>query len=123
MCGRFTISIVIGLYDRFKTRPPPFEIQPRYTIAPSQEVPIIVVSKENPSEREVKMMKWGLVPSWATDPKIGYRMINARAESLIIKPAFKYNVQHHRCLVPSTGFFEWKREGSKKIPYFILPKG
>ncbi len=68
------------------------------------------------------MMRWGLVPAWAADRKIGYRMINARADSLNSRPAYRHNVQYHRCLVPATGFFEWKKSGTKKIPCYIHRK-
>jgi putative SOS response-associated peptidase YedK len=85
---------------------------PRYNIAPSQEVPIIV-------RNEVKPMRWGLVPSWAQDPSIGQRMINARAETLLEKPSFKQLVPTRRCLVPADGFYEWRREGNRKVPMWI----
>lgn len=122
MCGRFTIAIVIGLAERFRARIPSFEIFPRYNIAPSQEVPVVVESVNAPAYREITMMKWGLVPSYAADNRLGYRMINARADSLNSRLAYRDNVRHHRCLVPATGFFEWKQSGSKKIPYYIHRK-
>ncbi|MDD1716680.1 MAG: SOS response-associated peptidase [Methanoregulaceae archaeon] len=122
MCGRFTIAMVIGLHERFRTIPPSFELRPRYNISPSQEVPVIVESPDDSAHREIVMMKWGLVPCWATDIKIGRWIINARADSLISGPAFRYNVQHHRCLIPATGFFEWRLVGKKKIPCYIRRK-
>jgi len=122
MCGRFTIAIVIGLNERFRTKPPSFEMWPRYNISPSQEVPVIVESSDDSPGREMVMMKWGLIPGWAADIKIGSRIINARADSLISGPAFRYNIQHHRCLVPATGFYEWRQLGKKKIPCYIRRK-
>ncbi len=68
------------------------------------------------------MMRWGLVPAWADDNRMGNRMINARDDSLNSRPAYRHNVQHHRCLVPATGFFEWKQGGKKKIPCYIHRK-
>jgi hypothetical protein len=85
---------------------------PRYNIAPSQEVPVIL---RNEDRNELKLMRWGLVPSWAQDRSIGQRMINARAERLLEKPSFKQLVTTRRCLVPADGFFEWWREGSRKV--------
>jgi putative SOS response-associated peptidase YedK len=74
---------------------------PRYNIAPSQEVPVIV---RNDDRNELRPMRWGLVPSWAPDPSVGQRMINARAERLLEKPSFKQLVAMRRCLVPADGF-------------------
>jgi putative SOS response-associated peptidase YedK len=114
MCGRFgapyrNIKPVWNLHGDFA-------FQTRYNIAPSQEVPVII---RNDGRNEVKMMKWGLVPSWAPDPSMGQRMINARSETLLEKPSFKQAVQKRRCLVPANGFYEWVREGKRKIPMWI----
>jgi len=91
----------------------------RYNIAPSQEVPVIVRSEDH---NEVKPMRWGLVQSWVQDPSIGQRMINARAETLLEKPSFKQLVARRRCLVPADGFYEWRREGNRKVPMWIYLK-
>jgi putative SOS response-associated peptidase YedK len=88
----------------------------RYNIAPSQEVPVIV---QNEGVNELKSMKWGLVPSWSPDRSIGDRMINARAETVTQKPSFKQLVQQRRCLIPADGFYEWRREGNRKVPVWI----
>jgi putative SOS response-associated peptidase YedK len=117
MCGRFTASFE---FREIKIRwnlwgDIPF-FGPRYNIAPSQEVPVIV---RNESRNELKPMHWGLVPSWAQEPSMGQRMINARAETLLEKPSFKQLVTTRRCLVPADGFFEWWREGNRKVPMWI----
>ena len=117
MCGRFTASFefreIKVLFDLQRDIPLFTE---RYNIAPSQEVPVIV---QNEGVNELKPMKWGLVPSWAPDPEIGNRMINARAETLTEKPSFKRLVQQRRCLIPADGFYEWRREGNRKVPVWI----
>jgi putative SOS response-associated peptidase YedK len=96
-----------------------FAFQTRYNIAPSQEVPVII---RNEDRNEAKLMKWGLVPSWAPDSSMGQRMINARSETLLEKPSFKQAVQKRRCLIPANGFYEWVREGKRKIPMWIQLK-
>src|SRR5215467_834504 len=104
MCGRFgasyrDIKAVWNLYGDFS-------FKKRYNIAPSQVVPVII---RNEGHNEAKVMKWGLVPSWAPDPSMGQRMINARSETLLEKPSFKNALQKRRCLVPANGFYEWVR--------------
>jgi putative SOS response-associated peptidase YedK len=116
MCGRFTATFEfreIKLLFNLQRDLPSFA--PRYNIAPSQEVPVIV---PNEGVNELKPMKWGLVPSWATDPSID-GMINARAETITEKPSFKRLVQQRRSLIPADGFYEWRREGNGKVPVWI----
>jgi putative SOS response-associated peptidase YedK len=117
MCGRFgatfsyrDIKIRWNLYGDLSG------FAPRYNIAPSQDVPVIV---RNEDRNELKPMRWGLVPSWARDPSIGQRMINARSETLLEKPSFKQLVASRRCLVPADGFYEWRRDGEHKVPMWI----
>jgi len=93
-------------------------LSPRYNIAPSQMVACIRTNPET-KEREFSEMKWGLVPSWAKDPSIGHKMINARAETVAEKPSFRKAFKQQRCLVLADGFYEWKREGKSKQPYYI----
>lgn len=121
MCGRYTLYKTPGLAKRFKTRPSAFELHDSYNVAPGQFLPVIMESEYG---RTIELMKWGLVPMWAKDPAIGYRMINARAESIFDKPAWRGPVTYHRCLVPATGFYEWKRVSGRrtKQPYFVHPK-
>lgn len=119
MCGRFTLRAtpeqIATLFD-LETVPP---VQPRYNIAPTQ--PVLIV-RENPHTgvREATYVNWGLVPFWADDPKIGSRMINARAETAHEKPAFRAAFRYRRCLIPADGFYEWQKQprGGKK-PYLI----
>ncbi len=117
MCGRFTASFEFReiklLFNLQRDLP---LLAPRYNIAPSQEVPVIV---HDNGTNELKPMKWGLVPSWAPDKSIGNQMINARAETLTEKPSFKRLVQQRRCLIPANGFYEWRREGNHKVPVWI----
>ncbi len=118
MCGRYTrkenfarLAKELGLQN-FPS------LDPDYNIAPSQMVACI---RTNPSTQLVEYLplKWGLVPSWAKDPKIGYNMINARAETVAEKPSFRKAFARQRCLVLADGFYEWKREGKAKQPYYI----
>ncbi len=120
MCGRFTLTVdpdelqqAFSLADR-----PPAGLAPRYNIAPSQPVAVIA----NGESRTLELFKWGLIPSWAKDPKIGNRMINARAETLAEKPSFRAALKRRRCLIPADGFYEWKREGKSKTPMYIQLK-
>ena len=114
MCGRYelhanpaAIALAFGL-----AWPP--DIAPRYNIAPTQQVPIVRVNAHG--ERELAQVRWGLVPRWAKNPSIGARMINARAETVATKPAFRIAFQRHRCLLPADGFYEWqaRADGSKQ---------
>jgi putative SOS response-associated peptidase YedK len=119
MCGRFGATFQ---YSDVKVRWNLYgdlSFAPRYNIAPSQDVPVIV---RNEGRNEIKSMRWGLVPSWTQDATIGQRMINARAETLLEKPSFKQLVATRRCLVPADGFYEWRREGQRKVPMWITLK-
>ena len=119
MCGRFTlrtpayrIAEAIGVEVRAN-------LQARYNIAPSQDV-AAVRRAGGDGGRELVMLRWGLVPYWAKDPSIGGRMINARAETVAGKPAFRAAFRRRRCLVAADGFYEWqKRDGGAKQPYHI----
>lgn len=90
-----------------------FDLHPRYNIAPTQNV--LVISESATAE----VMKWGLIPSWAKDPKISYKLINARSETVTIKPSFRDAVKKRRCLIPADGFFEWKKEAGAKQSYYF----
>ncbi len=120
MCGRFALyADGEQLAWRFGT-PVPHPIAPRYNIAPSQPVLALRYNREAKT-REWTHFVWGLVPSWAQDVSIGNRMINARAESLREKPAFRNAYRYRRCIVPVSGFYEWKKVGRTKQPYFVRP--
>jgi putative SOS response-associated peptidase YedK len=121
MCGRFTLTIdPTQLQEAFPWAVIPDDILPRYNIAPSQPVAVIPNTRGN----TVTMYKWGLIPSWAKDPAIGDRMINARAESLAEKPSFRNAYRRRRCLILADGFYEWKQTpGMKsKQPMYIQLK-
>ncbi len=118
MCGRFTLfDSVASVAEGFGLAEVPF-LSPRYNIAPSQEVAAVRIPAEGRA-REFALLRWGLVPSWAKDPSLGDRMINARSETAAEKPAFRSAIRRRRCLVPASGFYEWKRTNGRKQPYFI----
>ncbi len=100
-----------------------FEVPPftaRFNIAPTQPVAVVRLDPQSDEpRRELVWLRWGLIPSWAKDPAIGNRMINARAETAAEKPAFRAAFRRRRCLVAADGFYEWQRTGGKKQPYFI----
>jgi len=121
MCGCFTFTIVEAeAKKRFKIQTFLADHKPRYNIAPTQNIPVIVYDQDG--NRVLTAMKWGLIPSWADDPKIGNRMINARAETVAEKPSFKRSLAKKRCLIPADGFYEWKKNGKAKVPLRITFK-
>lgn len=118
MCGRYTLSSPADdlalLFDLSEL----MALPPRYNVAPTQEAAVVRVPA--PGEpRRLDLLKWGLIPYWAKEAAIGNRMINARAESVAEKPAYRFSFKKKRCLVPATGFYEWKKEGKAKQPYLI----
>ena len=116
MCGRYTLFKLELLLQSFPWLALPPGIRPRYNVAPTQ--PVLAVTNDRPDQLD--LLRWGLVPSWAKDVSIGNRMINARAETLAEKPAFRSALQRRRCLVPADGFYEWRREPEGgKTPMFI----
>lgn len=121
MCGRFAFyspsEAAVALFGVSTS----IEIEPRFNIAPTQYVAAIRDDKNK--ERELVMLRWGLVPFWAKDAKIGNRMINARAETVAEKPSYRAAYRHRRCVVLADGFYEWRREGDIKTPYFISLAG
>jgi putative SOS response-associated peptidase YedK len=119
MCGRFTFQPTEEFYERFQIVNRLDGLVARYNIAPGQMVPVIIAN----SPRQIVLMRWGLIPHWATDAKAAYKMINARVETLTQRPAFRGLLSHHRCLVPASGFYEWKADGREKTPYYIHFQG
>jgi putative SOS response-associated peptidase YedK len=118
MCGRFTLTVEpAALQETFPEYKFPAEGKPRFNIAPTQPVLVLPNDGKNTADYYV----WGLIPSWAKDPTIGSRLINARADTLGEKPSFRGSYKYKRCLVFSDGFYEWKPEpGTKtKVPHFI----
>ena len=119
MCGRFTLnSNLDALQLRFGFEARDLDYRPRYNIAPTQPVLAVV----NDGGRRAEFMRWGLIPFWAKDQKIGSRMINAVGETAASKPAFRAAFKKRRCLVLADGFFEWRKEGKEKIPTYIFLK-
>jgi putative SOS response-associated peptidase YedK len=116
MCGRYRLSRRAEILAAYDAEYEGVDWDAHYNIAPTQNVPVIRQDAKNPIRR-ASLMRWGLVPHWATDPAIGARMINARGETAAEKPAFKESLEHRRCLVPADGFYEWVRNGKSKQPY------
>jgi putative SOS response-associated peptidase YedK len=122
MCGRITATFEFSdIRVRWNLDRDLTGYTPRFNIAPetSPHIPVIVRQK---GVNECRFMQWGLIPSWAKDPTIGNRMINARAESLTEKPAFKDLVGTRRCIIPADGFYEWRKEGKRKVPMWVRLK-
>ncbi|MFO1189601.1 MAG: SOS response-associated peptidase [Alphaproteobacteria bacterium] len=119
MCGRYSITTPVDALRRafdIDERP---NLAPRYNAAPTQSLP--VVRRTRAGRHAIKLLRWGLVPSWAKEASIGARLINARAESVADKPAFRAAFRHRRCLVPADGFFEWQADpvSGRKQPFHI----
>jgi len=120
MCGRFSLlTNVKALIERFSIDEVEVRPEPRYNIAPSQNIPVVI---DEDGVRKLVSMRWGLIPHWAKDPKIGNKMINARAESLLTKGIFKPALKNRRCLIPADGFYEWQNIGKVKHPMYIRLK-
>lgn len=117
MCGRFAFYSPSEATAALFGVDGALAVEARYNIAPTQLVAAIRDNDER--QRELVMLRWGLVPFWAKDPAIGNRMINARAETVAEKPSYRAAFKHRRCIVLADGFYEWHREGDVKIPYFI----
>ncbi|UCF68856.1 MAG: SOS response-associated peptidase [Acidobacteriota bacterium] len=119
MCGRFTltsapeiVAALLGLETEAVS------LAPRFNIAPTQQVPVLVRTGSS-EPRELVSMRWGLIPSWSKDPAIGSRLINARSETAAEKPSFRAALRRRRCLIPADGFFEWAAQDDRKRPYLI----
>lgn len=116
MCGRFVITSAPEVLRRllgYVERP---NFPPRYNIAPTQPIPVV---QQEHGLRHFLLARWGLIPSWVKDPKEFSLLINARLESAAEKPSFRAAMKYRRCLIPADGFYEWKKEGTGKRPYFI----
>ena len=125
MCGRYNlITDAQALVDFFEIEQTPFdvsELQPRYNISPSQDVPIV---RDTGNGRELVLARWGLVPHWSKEEKPKYSTINARAETVAEKPTYREAFRRKRCLIPATGFYEWKQGDGQKTPHHVqLPEG
>lgn len=118
MCGRFALAIALEeLAEWFQLAEVP-DFPPRYNIAPTQPIAAILKTADRP-DRHFQLLRWGLIPSWAKDPGIGNRLINARAESVAAKPSFRSAFKRRRCLIPASGFYEWRKQNRGKQPHFV----
>lgn len=126
MCGRYTLHHSSHeLAKRYNLATAPTELHDNFNVAPGQFMPVIL--KDESGKTTFEVMKWGLIPFWAKDPNIGYKMINARAESIFEKPAWRSVILRKRCLIPADGFYEWLAENDangkvRKRPFYIHPK-
>jgi putative SOS response-associated peptidase YedK len=120
MCGRFAL---FASGEELRERYPfvdPSLFEPRYNIAPTQAVAAV---RSTATGQELVRLRWGLIPSWAADPAIGKKLLNARAETVAEKPSFRSAIKRRRCLIPASGFYEWQKTGARrKQPYFIRPR-
>lgn len=118
MCGRYTLtSDADEVLEAFDVPPLAFDYRPRYNVAPGQDAPVVAQDRGG---RRMGLMRWGLVPAWADDPSTGF--INARAESVTRTPSFRDAFRRRRCLIPSDGFYEWRRDGRTKVPFHFRPE-
>lgn len=118
MCGRFTLRTPLNVLMRqFNlSAQTEWQLPLRYNIAPTQDIAVIVATEQG---RELEMMRWGLIPSWSKDPSSGPPLFNARSETVAEKPSFRTALKRRRCLIPADGFYEWKKEGKLKLPFYI----
>lgn len=118
MCGRYTLAKPIKtIAQHFAPVQLKTEHGERYNIAPTQNAPVVILSRER---RELHSMRWGLIPHWIKDPGEGQPQINARSETVHEKPSFKESFRTRRCLIPADGFIEWKTAGKEKRPHYIF---
>ncbi len=135
MCGRYLLATAPADLARWFDLDTMPELQPRYNVAPAQPIPVVRLMAPSPptplpqnggegskSGRECVLVRWGLIPSWAKEPKADFSTINARAETLLDRPAFRTAFRRRRCLVPADGFYEWKKVGKHKQPHVVRPK-
>lgn len=114
MCGRYALFDLPSLIADYGL-PPDYEPKAQYNVAPTHTMPVV-------TETGTILMRWGLIPKWAKDEKIGYKLINARSESVFDKPIWKAVITKHRCLIPANGFYEWQKRDDGKQPFYIHPK-
>jgi putative SOS response-associated peptidase YedK len=119
MCGRYVITSSPAAIRAFFGYPEQPNFPPRYNVAPTQPVPIVRLAD---GKRQFVLMRWGLIPAWVKDPKQFSLLINARADSVVDKPAFRAAMRRRRCLIPADGFYEWQDIGGRKQPYFVRLK-
>lgn len=124
MCGRYTLQTKADkLKKHYNLATIPHDVRENFNVAPGQIMPVI--TETNDSKPKLELMQWGLIPIWAKDPKIGYKLINARDDTIFDKPMWRNVILKKRCLIPADGFYEWQRPKSTKDlkkPFFIHPK-
>ncbi len=124
MCGRYTLHKKVDeLAARYNLATVPKDIHANFNVAPGQIMPVITEAEDG--KRSLELMKWGLIPFWAKDPKIGFRLINARADTIFEKPVWRKVILNKRALIPADGFYEWRKPSelkAKKQPFYIHPK-
>lgn len=114
MCGRYSLIVTDDLGARFRVHDPLIGLRSRFNVTPGQEMPVV----RDGAAPAMECMVWGFVPFWSKDASIGRRLINARAETAAEKPAFRHSFAKKRCLVPASGFYEWKSEKGGKVPFY-----
>jgi putative SOS response-associated peptidase YedK len=119
MCGRYLILSSAEAFRRLFGYPQQPDFPPRYNVAPTQPVPIVRMVE---GERQFALVRWGLIPPWVKDPRKLTLLVNARAESINEKPAFRNAMRRRRCLFPADGFYDWKEAAGRKRPFFVRPK-
>lgn len=123
MCGRYANFLsdqeLIDAFEIATLADDARLMPPSWNVAPTQKVILVTASKDDPAQRIGETAKWGLVPSWAKDPSVGPRMINARGETVAEKPSFRSAFAKRRCLIPASGYYEWHTDGSVKTPHYI----
>jgi putative SOS response-associated peptidase YedK len=118
MCGRYSIVPTENIAARFDIQQAQLTLLPRYNVAPSQSMPVVVRNSPN----RLIEMQWGLIPSWSKEPRVQFSTINARAETISKSPVFRGPFKSQRCLVPASGFYEWRQTSQGKQPYCIRLK-
>ncbi|MBU5612666.1 SOS response-associated peptidase [Geomonas azotofigens] len=117
MCGRFAADVAPEVVSEIFGLSEIPTIRPRYNVAPTQEVGVVREGADG--RNRLDLLHWGLIPAWAKERSIAYKMINARSETLQEKPSFRQAYKYRRCVVPVSGFYEWRHEGKAKLPHFI----
>ena len=120
MCGRFSLTVEIkDLFTYFNIQNGYIDYQPNFNISPGQKIPVITGTYD---KRRLSLMRWGLIPSWAKVPSVGYKMFNARAETIDQKPSFRHAFFSRRCLIPADSFYEWRQKGESPFRIYLPDK-
>ena len=120
MCGRYVVKTPPNLMREVFGYSEQPNFPPRYNVAPTQPIPVVRIAD---GRRSFALVRWGLIPAWVTDPRGFSLLINARVETVLDKPAFRNAIRRRRCLIPADGFYEWKRDGARKRPFFAATQG